>query len=130
MFGHLSYPPKALEEGLELEEIQEIEAATQNPVDIGVIDRKHMSKEDRLFVYAVASWMTRLDGRVSRDELEALAELGVALKVPEGPRAHADAIAQEVERRSEPHPTVILARDRVRIGLSINRGDAVTILRC
>jgi len=91
----------ALEEGLELEEIQEIEAATQAPVDIGVIDRKKLSKEDRLFVYAVASWMTRLDGRVSGNELEALARLGEALKVPEGPRAHADAIAQEVANFDE-----------------------------
>jgi len=91
----------ALEEGLELEEIQEIEAATQQPVDIGVIDRKNMTKEDRLFVYAVASWMTRLDGRVSAKELGALARLGEALKVPEGPREHADAIAQDVANFAE-----------------------------
>ena len=86
----------ALEEGLGLEEIQEIEEATKQPIDIGVIDRKNLSKEDRLFVYAVASWMTRLDGRQSSEELEALARLGSALKVPEGPRNHADGIAQEV----------------------------------
>ena len=86
----------ALEEGLELEEIQEIEEATKQPIDIAVIDRKNLSKEDRLFVYAVASWMTRLDGRQSSEELEALARLGALLKVPEGPRNHADAIAQEV----------------------------------
>lgn len=91
----------ALEEGLGLEEIQEIEEATKNPVDIGIIDRKNMSKEDRLFVYAVASWMTRLDGRVSSEELSALNKLGEALKVPEGPRAHADAIAQEVANFDE-----------------------------
>jgi len=30
----------------------------------------------------------------------------------------------EVERRTDPHPTVILARDGVRIGFSINGGDA------
>lgn len=86
----------ALEEGLELEEIAEIEAATQQPVDMGVIDRSGMSKEDRLFVYAVASWMTRLDGLVTEGEEGALAKLGEALKVPERPRQHADAIAREV----------------------------------
>jgi uncharacterized membrane protein YebE (DUF533 family) len=86
----------ALEEGLELDEIAEIEEATQKPVDIGVIDRKNMSKEDRLFVYAVASWMTRLDGKVTEGELSALKKLGGALQVPEKPRQHADAIAQEV----------------------------------
>ncbi len=91
----------ALEEGLELEEIQEIEEATKNPVDIGVIDRKNMSKEDRLFVYAVASWISRIDGKVSSEETDALAKLGEALKVPDAPRKHADAIAQEVADLSE-----------------------------
>jgi uncharacterized membrane protein YebE (DUF533 family) len=86
----------ALEEGLQIEEIAEIEEATKNPVDIGVIDRKNMSKEDRLFVYAVASWMTRLDGKVTGGESEALNKLGDALKLPEKPRYHADQIAQEI----------------------------------
>lgn len=91
----------ALDEGLELDEIGEIEQATKAPIDMGVIDRKDLTKEDRLFVYAVASWMTRLDGEVSSGELEALARLGEALKVPEKPRLHADAIAQEVAGLSE-----------------------------
>lgn len=86
----------ALEEGLEIEEIEEIERATKAPVELGVIDRSTLSKADRLFVYAVASWMTRLDGTVSSEEQDALGKLGEALKVPEGPRKSADVIAQEV----------------------------------
>lgn len=86
----------ALEEGLELDAIEEIEKATKSPVDIGVIDRSKLTKEDRLFVYAVASWMTRLDGKVSATETAALAKLGDELKVPEGARASADQIAQEI----------------------------------
>src|SRR4249920_799394 len=86
----------ALEEGLELEEIEEIENATKSPVEIGVIDRANLTKEDRLFVYAVASWMTRLDGTVDAKELEALGKLAEALKVPEGPRTAADRIAQDI----------------------------------
>ena len=91
----------ALEEGLDLKEIEEIEAATKEPVDIGVIDRRNMSKEDRLFVYAVASWMTRLDGEVTETETAALDKLGAALKVPERPRERADQIAQEVAAMPE-----------------------------
>jgi uncharacterized membrane protein YebE (DUF533 family) len=91
----------ALEEGLELDEIAEIEEATKKPVDIGVIDRKNLSKEDRLFVYAVASWMTRLDGVVTAKEIDTLKKLGDALKVPPRPRDHADALAQEVANLSE-----------------------------
>ncbi|MEZ4295491.1 MAG: hypothetical protein R3B70_10990 [Polyangiaceae bacterium] len=86
----------AMEEGLELEEIGEIEEATKKPTALDVIDRSTMTKADRLFVYAVASWMTRLDGVVATEERAALDRLGELLKVPEAPRAHADAIAQEV----------------------------------
>ncbi len=91
----------ALEEGLELEQIEEIEKATKEPVDIGVIDRRNMSKEDRLFVYAIAAWMTRLDGKVTDTETAALTKLGQALKVPERPLHHADQIAQEVAAMPE-----------------------------
>jgi uncharacterized membrane protein YebE (DUF533 family) len=90
----------ALDEGLELEEIAEIEEATKHPVDIGVIDRSNMSKEDRLFVYAVAAWMTRLDGVISEEEEAALAKLGDALKIPEGPRKGAARIAHELAETS------------------------------
>lgn len=91
----------AAEEGLPFEEIAEIEEATKKPVDLGIIDRRNMTKEDRLFVYAVASWMTRLDGQVTDGELQGLAKLGDALKIPEKPRSHADAIAQEVAAMPE-----------------------------
>jgi uncharacterized membrane protein YebE (DUF533 family) len=86
----------AAEEGLPLEQIAEIEEATKQPIDIGIIDRTGLTKEDRLFVYAVASWMTRLDGVVADQETVALKKLGDALKIPDQARGHADSIAQEV----------------------------------
>ncbi|HET7544635.1 MAG TPA: DUF533 domain-containing protein [Polyangiaceae bacterium] len=94
----------ALEEGLDLEDIAAIEEATKHPIDIGVIDRTNLSKEDRLFVYAVASWMTRLDGVVTVAEQGVLAKLGEALKIPERPRAAADGIAQDVANSSDDRP--------------------------
>ena len=86
----------ALEEGLDLDEIAEIEKATKEKVELSVIDRSGLSKEDRLFVYAVASWMTRLDGVQDTRETEALARLGEALKIPEPARRSADGVAQEI----------------------------------
>jgi uncharacterized membrane protein YebE (DUF533 family) len=86
----------ALEEGLELEEIAEIEEATKKPIDLAFIDRSTMSKADRLFVYAVAAWMTRLDHKVHDSETAALAKLGDLLKVPEKPREYASEVAKEV----------------------------------
>ena len=86
----------AVEEGLELEEIAEIEAATKSPIDLGVIDRSGLSKEDRLYVYGVAAWIARMDGVVSDDEKAALKKLGEALKVPDRPREIVDHIVESV----------------------------------
>jgi uncharacterized membrane protein YebE (DUF533 family) len=95
----------ALEEGLDITEIAEIEAATKQRVDLGVIDRKNLSKEDRLFVYGVACWLTRLDGVVSVAEQQALEDLGEALKIPEKPRKIVDGIAQEVANQGNDRPS-------------------------
>ncbi len=118
----------ALEEGLDIEEIAEIEEATKNPVDIGVIDRKNLSKEDRLFVYGVASWITRLDGVVTEGEQAALSKLGDALKVPEKPRSIVDGIAQDVANLSDDRPARydLLALRRIiseRLALTTKKDD-------
>jgi uncharacterized membrane protein YebE (DUF533 family) len=89
----------ALEEGLELDEIAEIEEATKNPIDIGVVDRKGLSKEDRLFVYGVAAWIARMDGVVTDGENEALKKLGASLKVPDRPREIVDTMRAAQARR-------------------------------
>jgi hypothetical protein len=86
----------ALEEGLDLDTVQEIEEAVKSPQTVGSIDRLTMSKSDRLFVYAVASWITLLDGRVTEREEEVLSRLATVLSVPAVPRAHADAIMKEI----------------------------------
>jgi uncharacterized membrane protein YebE (DUF533 family) len=91
----------AADEGLSLEEIAAIEESTRQRVDLGVIDRSAMSKDDRLFVYAVACWIARLDGRVTPAESDALAKLGERLGIPERPRVHAEGIAREVAERPE-----------------------------
>jgi uncharacterized membrane protein YebE (DUF533 family) len=91
----------ALEEGLDLDEIAEIEQATREPFDLGFIDRSQLTKADRLFVYAVASWMVRLDGVLDDREIDALRKLGDALRIPPAPREHADAIAREIAELPE-----------------------------
>jgi uncharacterized membrane protein YebE (DUF533 family) len=90
----------AAEEGLELEELAEIEAATKDPIDLGVIDRKNLSKEDRLYVYGVACWIARMDGVVTDAEKAALKKLGEQLKVPDRPREIVDHIVEEVAQLS------------------------------
>jgi uncharacterized membrane protein YebE (DUF533 family) len=91
----------AADEGLSIEEIAEIEEATKNKVDLGVVDRAGLSKEDRLFVYAVACWIARMDGAVTSAESDALAQLGERLGIPERPRGAAEAVAREVAEMPE-----------------------------
>jgi uncharacterized tellurite resistance protein B-like protein len=91
----------AAEEGLSLEDIADIEASTSERIDIGVIDRAGLSKEDRLFVFAVASWIARMDGKVTDEENETLAKLGERLGVPDRARVHAEAIVGEVAELPE-----------------------------
>jgi uncharacterized membrane protein YebE (DUF533 family) len=91
----------AVDEGLPLEEIAEIESATRAPVDLGALDRTGLGKEDRLFVYAVACWIARLDGHVTPEESEALTGLGEKLGIPERPRVQAEAAAREVAEMPE-----------------------------
>jgi uncharacterized membrane protein YebE (DUF533 family) len=86
----------AVEEGLSIEEITAIEESTKAPIDLGVIDRSGLSKDDRLFVYAVACWIARMDGHVTDSETDALAKLGERLGLPERPRVHAEALVREV----------------------------------
>ena len=85
----------ALEEGLEIEDIAEIEEATKKPVNIGIVDQK-LSKEDRLYVYGIAAWIAKMDGVVTEDESGALGRLAGALKIPERPREIVMKIVQDI----------------------------------
>jgi hypothetical protein len=91
----------ALEEGIELDVVSEIEAATKKPIDVGVVDRMRMSKSDRLYVYAVASWIAALDGSPGEKAQGALKKLARELGVPEAPRVHADAIMREIATQDD-----------------------------
>lgn len=92
----------AVDEGLSLQEIARIEAATVARLDLDrALDRSTMSKEDRVFVYAIACWIARLDGEVTAEESDALAALGDKLGVPDRARARAETLAAEVSELPE-----------------------------
>jgi uncharacterized membrane protein YebE (DUF533 family) len=91
----------AVEEGLDVDEIVEIEEATKGPIEVGTIDTRHMTKDDRLFIYAVGSWIARVDGEVAPEEITALNKLAEVLRLPDRPRELADRLAMEVGEASE-----------------------------
>ena len=86
----------AVDAGLDLEAIADIEASTEKAVDLERIDRAALTKGDRLFIYGVACWIARLDGHVSDAESAALGALGERLGVPERARATVEVLASEV----------------------------------
>lgn len=114
----------AVESGLDLAEIESIEAATKEPVDLGTLDRTSLTKPDRLFVYAIACWIARLDGKVTEEEAKALADLGERLGIPERPRAIVESLAREIAELPEGDrpPRYDLDRLRVLIGERLPKG--------
>ena len=86
----------AAEVNLSLEEIVAIEEATRRPVDLGIVDQANLSKSDRLFVYAIACWITRIDGRVTDEETATLGRLAERLGIPERARTRVAAAVREV----------------------------------
>lgn len=115
----------AVDEGLAFEDIEAIDAATKNRTDTGVLDRSTMSKEDRLFVFAVASWIAKMDGKVTDGEAAALGTLGDQLGIPEKAREQARGIAEQVAAMPEgDRPARFdLAAVRRTIGERLRRAD-------
>lgn len=68
----------AREEGLEEYTVEELRAASKAPLDFGEIDVSALSSADRLYIYAVSSWIAQVDGEVldvERSALHAVATL-------------------------------------------------------
>jgi uncharacterized membrane protein YebE (DUF533 family) len=87
----------AIEAGLSLDEIARLEESIAGKVDLDrALDRSSMTKEDRLFFYAIATWIARLDGVVTLSESDALASLATKLGVPDRTRARVEALVEEV----------------------------------
>jgi uncharacterized membrane protein YebE (DUF533 family) len=86
----------AVDVGLDIDAIADVETATREPVQLGELDESALSKDDRVFVYAVATWMSRLDGKVTEEESSALGALAEKLGVPERRRAQAEKLVAEI----------------------------------
>lgn len=91
----------ALEEDLELGEIAEIEAATKTAIPLGELDASALNDADKLYVYGVASWITRLDQQVTADEEARLSQIARQLGLNEEQRADTDIAVQQIAYLSE-----------------------------
>lgn len=91
----------ALEDGLELDEVSTIEAATKTPTGLDELDLSGLGPADRRYVYGVASWMTRLDQEIAPGEVEALDAIAQGLGLSASERADVDIAVQQVSYLSE-----------------------------
>ena len=101
-------------DGLDPDSLARIKSRIRRRVTLDSIDVAQLAIEDRLFVYAVASWMARLDGAVSRQESQVLAEVAALLSLTpqECDRARVEAleVATSSGRRPKDYDFVTLRR--------------------
>ena len=86
----------AKECGIEGDDLAEIERSTKTRVELASFDPEGIAPWDRVITYALASWLTTLDGVVSSDESAVLAQLGERLGLEAGTRARAAAAAFDI----------------------------------
>lgn len=65
-------------------------------VELSSLALHRLSAVDRVFVYAAAEWVARVDGSVDQSEVDALKALGDFLKVSEEVRANARRVVLEI----------------------------------
>ena len=94
----------AREEGLEEYTVEELQAAAKSPLDFGEIDASALSSRDRLYVYAVASWIAMADGHVTAEERAALHAVATLVGVTgKGRQAMDELVADLARREDRPH---------------------------
>lgn len=63
---------------------------------LDALDASSVAANERLFVYAMAYWMSRIDGELTEAEDAVLARLGQKLSLADEPRMNAEAAVDEV----------------------------------
>jgi tellurite resistance protein len=91
----------ALDEGLELAEVEAIEQSIRDGVKIEEVDIQKLSPRDRLYAYAVASWVSLVDGERTEREEAALYSLAFVLRLTPRGRQEADEIVRELLREPD-----------------------------
>lgn len=72
-------------------EMAEIEQALRFPISLGRLTDLRLDRDQRLFLYGLATWLARADGIVHRQEVRALELLGNALGLSNLERSRAKA---------------------------------------
>lgn len=104
----------ALDSGMELDDVAEVEFAASTAIELSTVELPPMSKEDRVFVYALACWIADIDGNFSEAEAKVVAALGERLGVPEKLRARAEGLIKEAAALPEDRRPALFDLDKLR----------------
>ena len=89
----------ARDSGLEGPDLEEIKAAARaGKGNFAGVKKLQLTPEERLFAYAIAAWLVRVDGVVMPEEKMALAKLGDALRLADGDRTRASGASYRVSQ--------------------------------
>jgi uncharacterized tellurite resistance protein B-like protein len=88
-------------EGADLDELKTAARTTKG--NFKEVSKLQLTPEERLFAYAIATWLVRIDGMVMPEEKMALARFGDALRLADGDRTRASAASFRVWQQD---PTV------------------------
>lgn len=91
----------ARECGVDGADLDAVKRATKTKVELSSIKSMKLAPEERLFVYAMATWLARVDGVVMPEEKDALSRLGDVLGLADGDRTKASAASFAVGQLSE-----------------------------
>jgi uncharacterized membrane protein YebE (DUF533 family) len=86
----------ARDAGLDGDDLAAVEEAARSAQSLDAINLSGLSRADKMFVYATAVWLSRLDGVVETGERATLWKLGDKLGLPDGIRTDASAAAFRV----------------------------------
>jgi uncharacterized membrane protein YebE (DUF533 family) len=88
--------------GLGAEDRHALDDALTRPVDPALVETVRMNRPTRLLVFAAATWIAGVDGRVSQEEEAVLRTLGDRLGLSDKARQQAQRVAQAVGVRPAP----------------------------
>jgi len=91
----------ARECGIEGAELDSVKKSAREKVELDAVKALTLTVKERMFVYAIATWLARIDGVVMPEEREMLFRLGKALKLADGDKTRASAASFSVAQLSE-----------------------------
>jgi uncharacterized membrane protein YebE (DUF533 family) len=105
----------ARQSGLAAADLAKLEAMAGSPVTFSDMDFTPLSAEQRLFVYAVASWVAKVDDIVTGDERAALHAIGTLLGITGTGRRRMDETVDQLRRAADKPQRLDLEGLRARV---------------